>query len=112
MDTTKDTRSAPCGTTRHHRCVEDFLGLLNEDFGIDLFSLTSALTGCPSAPKKQAISLCEWALRVGKGDVEETGKSLRAWARKHEKGLYDRRLIEAPEITYEDNEYLRSIGRL
>jgi hypothetical protein len=99
-------------STRHHRCDYEFLGLLYEDFGIDYFSLNKAFMGVPSAPKKQAIQLCEWAIRSAKGDVDEAGKALRAWAKKHGKGLCDRRLIEAPEVTYEDNDYLRSIGRL
>ena len=99
-------------STRHHRVDHEFLGLLNEDFAIDFYSLNSAFMGVPAAPKKQAISLCEWAIRAAKGDVEEAGKALRAWAKKRGKGRYDRRLIEADELTYEDNEYLRSIGRL
>ena len=90
----------------------EFVGLLNEDFGIDFYSLNQAFMGVPTAPKKQAISLCEWAVRAAKGDVEEAGRALRAWAKKNGKGLYDRRLIEAPEVTYEDNEHLRGIGRL
>ncbi len=83
-----------------------------EGFGIDFFSLNQAIMGVPAAPKKQAISLCEWALRAANGDVDEAGKALRAWAKKHGQGRYDRRLLEAQEVTYEDNEYLRSIGRL
>ena len=98
--------------TRHHRVDYEFLGLLNEDFGIDFYSLNQAFMGVPAAPKKQAISLCEWAIRTAKGDVGEAGRALRAWAKKNDKGLYDKRLIEAPEITHEDNEHLRSIGRL
>ncbi len=88
------------------------MGLLNEDFGIDFYSLNQAFMGVPSAPKKQAISLCEWALQAAKGDAEEAGRALRAWAKKHGKGLYARELVEAPEVTYEDNDHLRSIGRL
>jgi hypothetical protein len=68
--------------------------------------------GVPPSPKRQAISLCEWAIRSAKGDPDEAGKALRAWATKNGKGLYNRNLMEAPEITYEDNEHLRSIGRL
>jgi hypothetical protein len=68
--------------------------------------------GCPSAPKKAAIALCEWAVRSAKGDFDEAGKALRAWARKNGKGAYDRRLVEADPLTYEDNDYLRSIDRL
>ena len=99
-------------STRQIRCDHEFLGLLNEDFGIDFYSLNQAFMGVPSAPKKRAIALCEWAARAGDGDPDEAGKALRAWAKKNAKGLYDRRLIEAPETTYEDNEHLRSIGRL
>ncbi len=99
-------------STRDHRVDYEFLGLLNEDFGIDFFSLNQAFMGVPAAPKKRAISLCEWALKAAKGDPDEAGRALRAWTKKHGKGPYDKRLIEAPEVTYEDNEYLRSIGRL
>ncbi len=106
------TRTVPDYSTRHHRVDYEFLGLLNEDFGIDFYSLNQAFMGVPSAPKKQAISLCEWAIRAAKGDVEEAGKALRGWVKKNSKGLYARELVEAPEITYEGNEHLRSIGRL
>jgi hypothetical protein len=92
-------------TTREYRVDENFLALLEEDFGIDQY-------GVPPAPQKQAIALCEWAIRSAKGDVDEAGNALRAWARKNGCGQYDRRLLEAPEITYDDNDYLRSIGRL
>ena len=51
-------------------------------------------------------------MKAGKGDVDEAGRALRAWAKKRGKGQYDRRLVEAPEVTYEDNEHLRGIGRL
>ena len=81
---------------RHHRCDHEFLGLLNEDFGIGFYSLNSAFMGVPPSPKRQAISLCEWAIRSAKGDVEEAGRALRAWARKNGKGLYSEMLVEAP----------------
>jgi hypothetical protein len=100
-------------STRHHRVDHEFLGLLNEDFDIDFYSLNQALMSVPAAPKKQAISLCEWAIRVAAdGDPAEAGKALRAWARKRGAGRYDSRLLEGPEVTYEDNEHLRSVGRL
>jgi hypothetical protein len=56
-------------STRYIRCDYEFLGLLNEDFSIDFFSLNQAFMGVPSAPKKQAISLCEWAIRTADGDA-------------------------------------------
>lgn len=99
-------------STRHHRVDYEFLGLLNEDFGIDFYSLNQSFMGVPTASKRQAISLCEWAIRAAKGDAYEAGKALRAWAKKNGKGLYDRRLVEGPEDTYADNDHLRSIGRL
>ena len=86
------TTSVPSGrrvrTTRHHRVDYEFLGLLNEDFGIDFFSLNQAFMGVPAAPKKQAISLCEWAIRAASSDSYEAGRALRAWAKKHGKGRY------------------------
>ena len=90
----------PIRTTRHHRCDEDFFELLEEDFSIDAYSLTKAFMGCRPAPKKQAIQLCEWAIRSANGDPDEAGKALRAWAKRHGVGRYDRRLIEAPPATF------------
>jgi len=97
-------------STRHIRCDHEFLGLLNEDFGIDFFSLNRVFLGVPPAPKKQAISLCEWAIRTAKGNVDEAAKALRAWAKKNGKGQYDPRLLDAPEQTYEQTEHERSLG--
>lgn len=99
-------------TTRHHRCDHAFLELLEEDFGISRFALCSAFMGVPAAPKRQAIALCEWAIRAAGGDPDRAGELLRAWAKKHGAGTYSRRLVEAPPLTYETNDYLRSIGRL
>ena len=99
MAITKDTAlsaHSTTRTTRHHRCDERFVELLEEDFGIDAHSLTKAFLGVPPAPKKQAILLCEWAIRSAKGDVDEAGKALRAWAKKNGKGCYSRQLIETP----------------
>lgn len=87
-------------TTRHHRCDDAFLEILEEDFGIDRYSLNKAFMGVPAAPKREAIALCEWAIRTAAGDTDEAGNALRAWARKHGRGLYARRLVEAPEATY------------
>jgi hypothetical protein len=62
-----------------------------------------------SGAARVSVALLAGAAR---GDVEEAGRALRAWAKKRGKGQYDRRLVEAPEVTYEDNEHLRGIGRL
>ena len=105
------TTSVPSGrrvrTTRHHRVDYEFLGLLNEDFGIDYYSLNKAFMGVPPAPKKQAIQLCEWAVRMAKGDVDEAGRALRAWAKRHGAGLYSPKIVEAPPLTYEQTEHER-----
>ena len=85
-------------STRHIRCDYEFMGLLNEDFGIDFFSLNQAFMGVPAAPKKQAISLCEWAIRAAKGDAYEAGTALRAWAKKHGKGRYALDDLEGEEL--------------
>jgi hypothetical protein len=87
-------------TTRHHRVDEDFLVILEEDFGISQFALRSAFYGLPDAPKKEAIALCEWATRTAGGDPDEAGDALRAWARKHGRGTYDRRLQDPEPTTY------------
>lgn len=87
MDTTRIAHPAP-PTTRYHRVDYEFLGLLNEDFGIDFFSLNQAFMGVPPAPKKRAIALCEWAIRSAGGDEDEAGKALRAWAKKNRAGKY------------------------
>jgi len=34
-------------STRHHRVDHEFLGLLEEDFGIDFYSLNKAFMGVP-----------------------------------------------------------------
>ncbi len=87
-------------TTRHHRVDESFLELLEADFGISQFNLRAAfLTGVP-APKLQAIRLCEWAYRSAKGNPEESGKALRAWARKNGAGTYDPRLNDQEVPTF------------
>jgi hypothetical protein len=96
MATTKGSASSAHRTIRHHRVDYEFLGLLNEDFGLDFYSLNKAFMGVPPAPKKQAISLCAWALRTAKGGIDEAGDTLRAWARKNKAGTYDSRLIDAP----------------
>jgi hypothetical protein len=62
-----------------------------------------------SGAARVSVALLAGAAR---GDVEEAGRALRAWAKKRGKDQYDRRLVEAPEVTYEDNEHLRGIGRL
>ena len=88
-------------TTRHIRCDEAFIELLEDDFGIDAYSLTAAFMGVPPAPKKEAIALCEWAIRSAAGDALEAGKALQAWAKKHGRGRYARRLVDAPPIADE-----------
>lgn len=87
-------------TTRHHRADHEFVALLEEDFGIPRFSLEAAFIGVPSVPKKQAIKVCEWAERRT-DDPDRCGAMIRAWARKRRVGGYDRRLTDAPELTFE-----------
>ena len=70
-------------STRHIRCGEDFLGLLEEDFGISAFILSNAFMGFPAEPKRSAIALCEWAARA-----DDPTKALLAWARKNARGTF------------------------
>ena len=104
MDTTTVAHSALHKrnerSSRHHRCDEDFLALLHEDYGISMFALSRAFMGLPSAPKRQAIALCEWAVRSAGGDVDEASDALRAWARKNRRGQYDPRLQDNEVATF------------
>jgi hypothetical protein len=68
--------------------INHFLKLLEGDFGILHYALENAFMGMPLAPKKQAIELCEWAVRAAVGDAEEAGKALLAWARKNHRGSF------------------------
>jgi hypothetical protein len=70
-------------STRHHRVDEDFLELLEEDFGIPFFALSNAFMGFPAEPKKSAIALCEWAART-----DDPARALLAWARKNGRGTF------------------------
>jgi hypothetical protein len=80
--TAQRPRSSP-GSTRHHRCDEEFLELLKADFGIPAHALSFAFMGCPRAPKRQAIALCEWAART-----DDPARTLLAWARKNHRGAF------------------------
>jgi len=74
-------RRAP--STRHHRCTPEFLGLLEEDFGIPRHALNNAFMGVPREPKKEAIALCAWASRT-----DDPPKALLSWARKNQRGTF------------------------
>ena len=76
-------RACRAPSTRHHRCDEDFLVLLEEDFGIPEFALSNAFMGFPAEPKKSAIALCEWASRA-----DDPARALLAWARKNGRGTF------------------------
>jgi hypothetical protein len=70
-------------SSRHIRCDEDFLELLEEDFGISVFTLSNCFMGMPAEPKKSAIALCEWAARA-----DDPARALLAWARKNHRGTF------------------------
>lgn len=91
-------------STRHQRVDESYLEILAEDFGLSMFALSRALLGVPPAPKKEAIALCEWALRSAGGDPDEAGDALRAWARKNQRGGYDPRLQGNTPATFNGHE--------
>jgi hypothetical protein len=103
MAETSLSRKGRKRTTRHHRCDFAFLELLKEDFGISQVSSRQAFMGVPPAPKKQAIEVCEWAIRVAGGDPEEAGRIVRGWARNRQVGMYHPTIVGAPELTYEQS---------
>lgn len=96
-------------TTKHIRVDAAFLDSLEKDFGIDQYSLRKAFYGVPPAPCKQAIAICEWAIKAAKGDVTYAAELLRAWARKRGVGGYSPKLVEAPPETYSASEHERRI---
>lgn len=98
--------SVACKGTRHHRADRRFLDLFEEDFGIRAF-YAYALEGIPM---KQAIAVAQWAAD-NIADPEDRGAAVMAWARKRGVGHYDRRLLDAPELTYEQSEHERRLGR-
>jgi hypothetical protein len=71
------------GSTRHHRVDEDFVAILEEDFGIPRYALYNAFLGVPAEPKKSAIALCEWAART-----DDPARALLSWARKNGRGTF------------------------
>ena len=84
MALTRDyTSRRRLGSTRHHRVDWDFLELLEEDFGIPRYALHNAFMGFPAEPKKEAIALCEWAVRC-----EDPARALLAWARKSRRDTF------------------------
>jgi hypothetical protein len=70
-------------STRHHRCTEEFMQLLEDDFGIPRYALRNAFYGVPPAPKREAIALCEWAIKA-----DDPARALLAWARKNRRGTF------------------------
>jgi len=92
------------GSTRHCRADLAFIGLLEEDFGIEAHALNAAFMGVPPAPKRQCIELCEWAIRVAAGDPDDAGDALRAWARKHKTGAYSPRMQDPEPPTFGGSE--------
>lgn len=90
-------------TTRHHRVDEEFLSLLEEDFGIAQFALRRAFLRMPPAPKKQAIEVCEWA--AGKSaNPDERGRMVRGWARRRKVGQHHPSITGAPAPTFAGRE--------
>ena len=101
----QDTATAPQRTTRHHCVDEDFLTILEKDFGIDEFALRRVfLVGIP-APKREAIELCEWA--ATKDDPE---RALRNWAKKHGRSAYDRRTQDPEPPTWNGRAHYEMAG--
>ncbi len=93
-------QSVPKRTTRWVRVDYPFTELLHEDFGIPMFSLQAAFVGVPSVPKKEAIQVCEWAVRITT-NPDDAGDALRSWAKKNGRGSYHPNVIGAPLNTFE-----------
>jgi hypothetical protein len=70
-------------TSHHIRCTHEFVQLLHEDYGIPTYALRSAFLGMPAEPQKEAIALCEWAIRC-----DDPARALLTWARKNGRGTF------------------------
>lgn len=83
MSTTSQAPPAPArnshqASTKHHRVDGRFAVILEEDFGVPAAIILDALEG---EPKKQAISICEWASRTN-----NPAYALRCWSKKYNRG--------------------------
>lgn len=88
-------------STRHHHVDEEFLSLLEEDYGIGLFSLNRAFLGMPPATKRQAVEVCEVFTKKAAGDPAEAGRMIRAWAQSLKVGQYHPAIQGGPALTFE-----------
>ena len=84
-----------------HRVDEEFLQLLEEDYGIGQFSLRRAFLGCPPATKKQAIEVCEVFAKKVDGDPDEAGRMIRAWAQSLKVGQYHPAIQGGPALMFD-----------
>lgn len=83
-----------------HLVDEGFLALLDEDYGVGLFSLNRAFTGTRPAGKKDAIAICEFYTEKSDGDPVEAGRMIRAWAQRLKVGQYHPAIQGGPVLTF------------
>ena len=81
-------------STRHIRCTDAFLQLLEEDFDIPCSALHAAFMGVPREPQKSAIALCEWASKA-----DDPARALLAWARKRGRGVFAPEFFQTSEAS-------------
>lgn len=81
------------------RCDFEFLKMLEEDYGIRQFSLRSAFLGIPTAGRREAVAVCETALKKAR-DLEEAGELVRRWARECEVGMYQPAIVGGSPLTF------------
>jgi hypothetical protein len=78
---------------------------------VEYWALSSAFLGFPPEDKDAALDVLEAAV-LGGGGPEDWPRYVLAWAKENGRGMYHSAMLEAPELTYEYNNYLRSIGRI
>jgi hypothetical protein len=83
---------------------------ISELTGIEYWALSSAFVG---EEKSLALDVVKTAVAKNlSGTPQDWQRYVLAWAKQNSLGVYRPGYWEGYELTYEHNEYLRSIGRL
>jgi hypothetical protein len=96
--------------TRTIFCDEQLFGEISELTGIEYRALSRAFVG---EEKNLALDVVKTVVAENpKGTPEEWQEHVLAWAKENGSGEYRPGYWDGYELTYEYNEFLRSIGRL
>jgi hypothetical protein len=107
VDTTRVQEQSP---TRTVWVDEELLDELSDLTGIAFWALSTAFAG---EPKDWALDVVKTAVAENlQGTPEDWQQHMLSWAKENGSGEYRPGYWERYELTYEYNDFLRSIGRL